>query len=140
MRTSTAWLVLLLSAVLEAVWATSLGASHGLSRLGPTLLFAVTLTLSQIGLALAMRRIPLGTAYAIWVGIGAALTVTWAGITGAEPVSWLKIVFIVGIVGCVVGLKLATPSHADAGPPDADPPSASGATASAQVTPPAPEG
>ncbi|WP_120522052.1 DMT family transporter [Arthrobacter celericrescens] len=103
------WLVLLASAVLEAVWATALGLSEGFSQLLPSLVFAVTATLSMVGLGVAVKRIPLGTAYAVWVGIGAALTVAWAMVTGVEPANPLKLLFIAGIVGCAAGLK-ALPS------------------------------
>ncbi|QDG64881.1 QacE family quaternary ammonium compound efflux SMR transporter [Pseudarthrobacter sp. NIBRBAC000502772] len=72
------WLILILSGVLEAVWATALGQSDGFTRPLPTLVFTVTATRSMIGLGLAIRSIPLGTAYAVWVGIGAALTVACA--------------------------------------------------------------
>ena len=99
------WLVLLASAVLEAVWATALGLSDGFTRPLPTVVFAVTATLSMLGLGMAIRSIPLGTAYAIWVGIGAALTVGWAMATGVEPFSLVKLVFIAGIVACAAGLK-----------------------------------
>jgi quaternary ammonium compound-resistance protein SugE len=101
-----AWVILLASAVLEAVWATALGMSDGLTRQGPSLVFLAAAALSMYGLGLAVKRIPLGTAYAVWVGIGAALTVGWAMATGAEPVSALKVLFIAGIVGCAAGLKL----------------------------------
>ncbi len=101
-----AWLILLASAVLEAVWATALGLSDGFSRPLPTAVFAVTATLSMAGLGMAVKLIPLGTAYAVWVGIGAALTVGWAMATGVEPSSPLKLLFIAGIVGCAAGLKL----------------------------------
>ncbi|UOD80758.1 DMT family transporter [Paenarthrobacter ureafaciens] len=104
-RTGVSWLVLLASAVLEAVWATALGLSNGFTELIPTLVFAVTATLSMLGLGIAVKRIPLGTAYAVWVGIGAALTVGWAMVTGVEPASPLKLLFIAGIVGCAAGLK-----------------------------------
>ncbi|MGW5267504.1 DMT family transporter [Rhodococcus sp. NPDC003994] len=102
-----AWIVLLVSGILEAVWATALGRSAGFTRLTPTIVFAVALILSMIGLAVAMRSIPAGTAYAVWVGIGASLTVAYAMITGAETASLLRIALIVGLVGCVIGLKLA---------------------------------
>ena len=105
LRRSLPWLVLLASAVLEAVWATALGLSDGFSRPGPTLVFAVTATLSMLGLGWAIRTIPLGSAYAVWVGLGAALTVGWAMATGVEPFSVPKVVFIAGIVGCAAGLK-----------------------------------
>ncbi|GEA88500.1 DMT family transporter [Cellulomonas cellasea] len=100
------WLVLVLSGVLEAVWATALGRSEGLTRWLPTVLFAVALVLSMGGLAYAMRELPTGTAYAVWVGVGAALTVAWAMATGAEPVSLVRVLLLLGIVGCVVGLKV----------------------------------
>ncbi len=98
--------VLILSGILEAVWAIALGCSEGLTRPGPTAVFAVALVASMAGLAYAMRTLPTGTAYAVWVGIGAALTVAYAMITGAEAASLTRIVLILGIVGCVVGLKL----------------------------------
>jgi len=115
-KRSAAWLMLLASAVLEAVWATALGQSDGFTRLLPTLVFGVTATLSMIGLGLAIRSIPLGTAYAVWVGIGAALTVGWAMATGVEPFSVLKVLFIAGIVGCAAGLK-SLPASPAAVPP-----------------------
>ncbi len=100
------WLILLISAVLEAVWATALGSSNGFREPVPTAIFVVALVASMVGLGWAVRSIPIGTAYAVWVGVGAALTVTWAMVTGAEPASPAKIVFICGIVGSVIGLKL----------------------------------
>jgi len=105
MTAKFAWAILLASAVLEAVWATALGLSDGFSEALPTMVFAVTASLSMIGLGIAVKRIPLGTAYAVWVGIGAALTVGWAMATGVEPASPLKLLFIAGIVGCAAGLK-----------------------------------
>ncbi len=101
------WIVLIVSGVLEAVWATALGKSEGFSKLGPTAVFGVALVASMVGLAYAMRDLPVGTAYAVWVGIGAVLTVVYAMATGEEPVSLLKTLFLVMIVGGVIGLKLA---------------------------------
>ena len=100
------WLVLILSGILEAVWATALGRSEGFTRLAPTAVFAVALAASMAGLAYAMRGLPIGTAYAVWVGIGAALTAGWAMWTGLEPTSVVRVLLLAGIVGCVVGLKL----------------------------------
>lgn len=102
-----AWIVLVVSGVLEAVWATALGKSEGFTRLAPTAVFGIALVLSMIGLAVAMRTIPTGTAYAVWVGIGASLTVVYAMATGTESASLLRIALILGLVGCVIGLKLA---------------------------------
>jgi quaternary ammonium compound-resistance protein SugE len=114
-KPAAAWFVLLASAVLEAVWATALGQSDGLTRPVPTAVFAVTAALSLQGLGMAVRTIPLGTAYAVWVGIGAALTVGWAMATGVEPFSLLKVLFIAGIVGCAAGLKLLPAGRSGAG-------------------------
>lgn len=99
------WLVLVLSGVLEAVWATALGRSEGFTRLAPSLTFAVSLVLSMAGLAYAMRELPVGTSYAVWVGIGASLTVAFAMLTGAESASLVKVLLVVGIIACVAGLK-----------------------------------
>ncbi len=100
------WLVLVLSGVLEAVWATALGRSEGFSRLLPSVVFILALVLSMVGLAYAMRELPVGTAYAVWVGIGAVLTVVIAMVSGEEPVSAVRLLLLAGIVGCVVGLKV----------------------------------
>ena len=100
------WLVLVVSGVLEAVWATSLSRSDGLSRLGPSITFVVSLVASMAGLAYAMRDLPVGTSYAVWVGIGAVGTVAWGMATGAEPVSLARVLLLLGIVGCIAGLKV----------------------------------
>lgn len=101
-----AWLVLVVSGVLEAVWAVSLGRSEGFSRPLPSLTFLVALAASMAGLAYAMRSLPIGTSYAVWVGIGATLTVAYGMLTGTEAVSLTRVLLLAGIVGCVVGLKL----------------------------------
>jgi quaternary ammonium compound-resistance protein SugE len=105
------WIVLIVSGLLEAVWATALGKSEGLTKLWPSVVFGVALVASMGGLAFAMRDISTGTAYAVWVGIGAALTVTYAMIFGGEPASLLKVLLILGLVGCVVGLRLVDGGH-----------------------------
>lgn len=99
-------MILLASAVLEAVWANALAASAGFTRLGPTVVFLVATTASTVGLAIAMREIPTGTAYAVWTSVGALLTVAYSVATGAEPISLVKVLLLLGIVGCVVGLKM----------------------------------
>jgi quaternary ammonium compound-resistance protein SugE len=100
------WLVLVVSGALEAVWATALGRSEGFTRLAPSAVFAVALAGSMAGLAWAMRGLPIGTAYAVWVGIGAALTAGYAMWSGEESASVVRVLLLVGIVGCVIGLKL----------------------------------
>lgn len=104
-----AWVILVVSGLLEAVWATALGKSEGFTKLWPSIIFGAALILSMGGLAWAMRDIPTGTAYAVWVGIGASLTVVYAMLTGAEPFSVIKMLLIIGLVGCIVGLKLVSP-------------------------------
>lgn len=100
------WIILLVSAVFEAVWATALGRSDGFSEPAASIVFLVALAISMVGLGVAVRSIPIGTGYAIWTGVGAALTVTWAMATGAEDFSAVKALLIIGIIGAVVGLKL----------------------------------
>lgn len=101
------WLVLVVSGVLEAVWATALGKSDGFSRLTPSVVFGVAAAASFAGLAYAMRGLPVGTAYAVWVGIGASLTAGYAMWSGDEPVSVARVLLLLGLVACVVGLKVA---------------------------------
>jgi quaternary ammonium compound-resistance protein SugE len=103
-----AWLVLVASGVLEAVWATAMDRSNGFSRLIPSLIFAVSLLFSMAGLAFAMRSLPTGTSYAVWVGIGAVLTVGYAMLTGDETASPVKVLLIAGVVGCIAGLKVVS--------------------------------
>jgi quaternary ammonium compound-resistance protein SugE len=101
-----AWVVLVVSGVLEAVWATALGRSDGLTRPVPTATFVAALVLSMAGLGYAMRTLPVGTSYAVWVGIGAVLTVVVAMLTGTEAFSVVKALLLTGLVGCIIGLKL----------------------------------
>lgn len=103
-----AWLVLVASGLLEAVWAAALDASRGFRRWRPVLVFLVAQVLSMLGLAWAMTSIPTGTAYAVWVGIGATLTVVWGLATGKEAVSLARVLLLVLLVGSVVGLKVVS--------------------------------
>ncbi|ART71711.1 ligand-binding protein SH3 [Mycobacterium dioxanotrophicus] len=103
-----AWWILVVSGVLEAVWATALSKSAGFTRLVPSVIFIVALALSMGGLAIAMRTLPPGTSYAVWVGIGAVLTIAFAMLTGAESASVIKVLLMLGVVGCIIGLKAVT--------------------------------
>jgi quaternary ammonium compound-resistance protein SugE len=105
-ETVVSWIVLVVSGLLEAVWATALGRSEGFSRPLPSAVFVVALVASMAGLAYAMRELPVGTSYAVWVGIGASVTAGYAMWTGSEPVSVAKVLLLCGIVTCVVGLKV----------------------------------
>ena len=103
-----AWVVLVFSGVLEAVWASALAASHGFRRPVPVVVFGVALVASMAGLAYAMTELPIGTAYAVWVGIGASLTVAWAIGTGKERGSVPRYLMLGLLVGSVVGLKVVS--------------------------------
>lgn len=100
------WILLVVSGVMEAVWAIALGRSNGFTQPIPTIIFVIALVASMLGLAHASKTLPMGTAYAVWTGIGAALTVLFGMLTGTEPVSAVRIALICGLVCCVVGLKL----------------------------------
>lgn len=108
------WLILIISAVFEAVWATALGLTNGFTEVVPTIVFALALVVSMIGLGWAVKTIPIGTAYAVWTGLGAALTVGYAMLTGTEAVSPWKLVFLAGIILAVVGLKFTADHSAEA--------------------------
>src|SRR5699024_902013 len=79
-----AWVILIVSGAFEAVWAVALGKSDGFTRLWPSVIFFAALFVSMGGLAIAMRELPTGTSYAIWVAIGAVLAVTYSMVTGEE--------------------------------------------------------
>lgn len=107
-----AWLILVLSGCLEAGWALSLKASNGLTRLWPTLSFVALLVLSMAGLMYALKTLPVGPAYAVWVGIGAVLTTIVGIVAFKEQVSPVVVASIGAIVIGVVGLQLAgTAAH-----------------------------
>jgi quaternary ammonium compound-resistance protein SugE len=107
------WIILFISAGLEAVWATALGASDGFTEMVPSVVFVVALVASMGSLAYAAKHIPISTAYAVWAGTGAALTVAYGMLTGGEVVTVLRVLFLAGIVGSVVGLKLLKARGAD---------------------------
>ncbi|MFE9744547.1 DMT family transporter [Saccharothrix saharensis] len=100
-----AWVLLLGAALLEAVWATALGRSDGFTRPWPTVLGVAAAVASFVLLTIAMRDLPVGTAYAVWVGLG-AVGVVLVGITAGESASPLRLACLVLIVLGVVGLKL----------------------------------
>lgn len=100
------WIVLIVSAVLEAIWATALGSSNGFTELIPSLVFVAGLLASMLTLGYVVKHIPISTAYAIWAGLGAAFTVAWSMATGGEAVTLLRVLFLFGIVASVVALKL----------------------------------
>ena len=106
-----AWIVLMFSGVMEAGWALSLKASAGFTRLLPTVAFFVLIIASMAGLMFALRTLPVGPAYAVWVGIGAVLTAVIGIIAFRDPVTILTIGSIVLIIAGVVGLQVTGSGH-----------------------------
>jgi len=103
------WLYLVLAGVLEVVWAVGLKYSEGFTRLWPSLVTGVAMVASFWLLATALKSIPLGTGYAIWVGIGAVGTALLGMVIFKEPATVARLVCIGLILAGIVGLKLASP-------------------------------
>ncbi|WP_448073464.1 DMT family transporter [Georgenia yuyongxinii] len=102
-----AWIVLVVPGFLEAGWALCLKASDGFRRLWPSVGFLVLAALSSGGLAYALRTLPVGTAYAVWTGIGASVTAVVGMALLGEGTSALKLVSLVLIVAGIIGLHVA---------------------------------
>ncbi len=103
-----AWVVLVLAGLLEVVWAVGLKHSEGFSRLWPSVFSIVTMLLSFWLLGLAMRTLPVGTAYGVWVGIGAVGTVIYGIMFLAEPSSFVRLASVCLILTGIVGLKMSS--------------------------------
>lgn len=101
-----AWVVLVLSGMMETVWAIALDRSAGFSRPIPSLTFLVSLAVSMGGLAYALRSVPVGTGYVVWVGIGAVGTALVGMIALGEPATLPRIICLFLVVAGVVGLKV----------------------------------
>lgn len=106
-----AWIILIVSGAFESVFAIALSKSEGFTRPVPIVVFVVAVVISMGGLGIALRDLPVGTGYAVWVGVGAALTVVYSLATGAESASPIKVALLLGLVGCVVGLQLVSQGH-----------------------------
>ncbi|MFM9958372.1 MAG: DMT family transporter [Phycisphaerales bacterium] len=102
------WLTLALAGVLEIVWASTLKHTHGFTRLWPSVLTLTTMALSFWLLSRAMKVLPAGTSYAVWVGIGAAGTALLAPWAAKEPLRAAQLACIALIILGVIGLKLLT--------------------------------
>jgi quaternary ammonium compound-resistance protein SugE len=107
-----AWILLLLAGILEVAWAIGLKYTAGFTRPLPTVLTVAAMIASMVLLGLAVRTLPIGTAYAIWTGIGAAGTVMLGIILFGEPATALRLACVGLIVTGIVGLKLLTPAEA----------------------------
>jgi quaternary ammonium compound-resistance protein SugE len=107
---AVAWSVLLLAGVFEVAWAIGLKYTDGFTRLWPSVATVAAMALSMGLLGLAVRVLPVGTAYAVWVGVGAVGTVILGITLLDEPANLARLVSVALIVVGIVGLKLATPA------------------------------
>ena len=103
-----AWSLLVVAGLFEVVWAFAMKQSEGFTRLPATLIMLVAMAGSFGLLTLAMRNLPLGTAYMIWTGIGAVGTVIVGILVYKEPATAMRLFFIATLIGSIIGLKLAT--------------------------------
>lgn len=108
MTTTTAWILLVLAGLFEICWAVGLKYTEGFSKLWPSIFTAVTLVISIYLLAKSAQVLPIGTAYAIWVGIGAVGTAVLGVTMLGESTDFWRIFFISMLVVSVVGLKLVS--------------------------------
>jgi quaternary ammonium compound-resistance protein SugE len=104
------WLILFLAGLLEVAWAVGLKYTEGFTRLVPSIFTLVSMAGSVILLGLAMRQLPLGTAYAVWTGIGTVGTAIAGMLLLGEPAGALRLGCIGLIVAGILGLKLLTPA------------------------------
>ena len=102
------WVYLIAAGLFEVGFASTLKLTEGFTKLWPTLIFTVCIVLSFLLLNKAVKDLPIGTAYAIWTGIGAAGTAIVGILVYKEPVTALRLFFIATLIGSIIGLKLAT--------------------------------
>ena len=105
-----AWFILVLAGMFETGWAVGLKASAGFTRLWPSVWTAVSMTISVVLLGIAMKSLPVGTAYAVWTGIGAVGAVILGIVVFGEQAGALRLLSVLLIVAGIVGLKLTSPS------------------------------
>lgn len=101
-----AWINLFVAGILEIIWAISLKYSNGLTNIVPSIVTIVGMIASFYFLALAVKTLPIGTSYAIWTGIGAIGTVILGMILFHEDISIIRIVFLIMVLGGIIGLKV----------------------------------
>jgi quaternary ammonium compound-resistance protein SugE len=105
-----AWLALLGAGLLEVGWALGLKYSDGLTRFWPTVATVIAIALSFTLMALALRSLPFGTAYAVWTGIGAVGSILVGMLLYSEPTDPVRIICLTLIVAGMIGLKLNSPA------------------------------
>ncbi|SDI61877.1 quaternary ammonium compound-resistance protein SugE [Pseudomonas flavescens] len=110
MTASWAWMTLLAAGICEVMYASAIPRTQGFTRLWPSLYCIVFIALSMYLLALSARYLPMGTAYAVWVGIGAVGTAIYGIVYLNEPATLARLVCLVLIICGVAGLKLFSPA------------------------------
>ena len=105
-----AWVILVVAGLFEVAWAIGLKYTDGFSRLWPSVFTLLAIIVSMGLLGIAMKSLPTGTAYSVWVGIGAVGTVTLGILLFGEPATVARLVSVALILAGIVGLKLATPA------------------------------
>ena len=105
------WAFLVLAGLIEVGFASTLKLTEGFTKLWPTLIFTICIVFSFLLLNKALKDIPIGTAYAIWTGIGAAGTAIVGILVYKEPATALRLFFILTLIGSIIGLKFATTTH-----------------------------
>lgn len=109
-----AWFILFIAGIFETVWAVGLKYSEGFSRLWPSVVTVVAMAISLYLLAIALRTLPLGVAYPVWTGIGAVGAVIYGVMAFGESKDILKFVFILMILGGIIGLRATSVKNSDA--------------------------
>ena len=104
-----AWIILIVAGLLEIGWAVGLKYTHGFTRLWPSVVTVAAMIASMGLLGLAVRTLPLGTAYAVWTGIGTAGTFVIGVLFLGEPASLLRLLCVALIVAGIIGLKFVAP-------------------------------
>ena len=100
------WIILIVAGLLEVAWASTLPATEGLTRPLPTVGFVALLAASMFGLSKATESIPLGTAYGVWVGIGAVGAALVGIIWHGDPATPARVFFLALLIAAIVGLKV----------------------------------
>ena len=104
-----AWIILVLAGLFEIGWAIGLKYTEGFSRLWPSVWTVLAMIISLGLLGIALKSLPVGTAYSVWVGVGAVGTVAFGIVLLEEPVNAARLISVTLIIAGIIGLKLATP-------------------------------
>jgi quaternary ammonium compound-resistance protein SugE len=104
------WIILVIAGLFEVGWAIGLKYTEGFTRLWPTVWTVAAMIISLWLLGIAMKSLPVGTAYSVWVGVGAVGTVALGVILLGEPANPARLISVALIVAGIIGLKLATPA------------------------------